>query len=464
LATLIARKSKRNGKILYTVQAQVGDERRCIPIGMMNKAMAVQIKGFIETLIAARRAGMICTDGKVCDWLNDVGDDLHTKLCELDLCQPRVARVNEVAPTILTLGEFIDGYIERRSDVKDATVVWYQATRRCLVEFFGEDRPLDSITAGEANDFRRWLTKPKNEKIPKSGGQGLNENTCRKRCSIAKHMFQDAVDRELIDRSPFQKIKGLAVGASDGRSHFVTRDDAAAVLKACPDNEWRAIFSLARFGGLRTPSEVLELTWGDVKWDRGRVVVRSPKTAHHGDGHAEREMPLFPELRRDLRAALDDLLASDFDPKRNPVSQQYVIRRYRDRNCNLRTQLIRIIKAAGLEPWPKLFVNLRASRATELAAEFPGHVAAAWLGHSNAIANRHYRQVTDADYDRASCAANAVQQSEETGGMEKQQDTPPLNIPAEIDDSRGLTGESSAPCWTRTNNLLIKSQLLCQLS
>ena len=34
----------------------------------------------------------------------------------------------------------------------------------------------------------------------------------------------------------------------------------------------------------------------------------------------------------------------------------------------------------------------RASRATSRAN---------WLGHSNAIADKHYRQVTDADYDRA---------------------------------------------------------------
>lgn len=54
-----------------------------------------------------------------------------------------------------------------------------------------------------------------------------------------------------------------------------------------------------------------------------------------------------------------------------------------------------------MEPWPKLFQNLRASRATELASEHPAHVAAAWLGHSTAIASKHYWQVTDEDFDTA---------------------------------------------------------------
>ena len=75
----------------------------------------------------------------------------------------------------------------------------------------------------------------------------------------------------------------------------------------------------------------------------------------------------------------------------------YFITQYRDPNANLRTQLERILKRAGVPEWPKLFQNLRASRATELAAEFPAHVAAAWLGHRTLIAQKHYWQVTDDD-------------------------------------------------------------------
>ena len=41
---------------------------------------------------------------------------------------------------------------------------------------------------------------------------------------------------------------------------------------------------------------------------------------------------------------------------------------------NLRTQLMRILRRAGVATWPKLFHNLRASRETELAATFPLHV------------------------------------------------------------------------------------------
>ncbi|MCO6455094.1 MAG: tyrosine-type recombinase/integrase [Pirellulaceae bacterium] len=174
------------------------------------------------------------------------------------------------------------------------------------------------------------------------------------------------------------------------RDHFVSQDDAERVLQACPDVEWRLLFALSRFGGLRCPSEHLALTWDCIDWERNRMLVRSPKTEHH-EGHAERWVPLFPELRPHLEAAFDAALPG----------ATHVITRYRDANANLRTQLCRIVRRAGLSPWPKLFQNLRASRATELAAAHPAHVAAAWLGHSQLIARKHYWQVTDEDFERA---------------------------------------------------------------
>jgi hypothetical protein len=51
--------------------------------------------------------------------------------------------------------------------------------------------------------------------------------------------------------------------------------------------------------------------------------------------------------------------------------------------------------------WPKLFHNLRASRETELAKVYPVHLVCAWLGHAAAIAQKHYLQLTDEDFERA---------------------------------------------------------------
>jgi integrase len=77
-----------------------------------------------------------------------------------------------------------------------------------------------------------------------------------------------------------------------------------AVLAACPNPEWRVIVALGRYGGLRCPSETLALKWADIDWEKQRVRVPSPKTAHLR-GKGERFIPLFKELAPHLEAAFD---------------------------------------------------------------------------------------------------------------------------------------------------------------
>ena len=190
-----------------------------------------------------------------------------------------------------------------------------------------------------------------------------------------------------MGRNSFEGIS-CTVSGNPERIHFVDLDTIKKVIDACSDYEWRLLIALARFGGLRCPSETLELRWGDIDWEKGRMTVRSKKTEHH-EGKASREVPIFPELRPFLEEAWEQAEAG----------QEYVITRYRG-NANLRTQLQKIIKRAGVTPWPKLWQNLRANRATELAGVFPGHVASAFLGHSERVAQKHYWQVTDEDFKK----------------------------------------------------------------
>ena len=78
-----------------------------------------------------------------------------------------------------------------------------------------------------------------------------------------------------------------------------------------------------------------------------------------------------------------------------------------------------IIRKADLEPWPKVFQNLRSTRETELAESFPIHVVCKWIGNSQPVAAAHYLQLTDEHFDRAvggdlKAAQNAAQKLHET--------------------------------------------------
>jgi hypothetical protein len=154
------------------------------------------------------------------------------------------------------------------------------------------------------------------------------------------------------------------------------------------------IIALARYGGLRTPSETLSLKWSHVDWENNRMHIPEPKVEHH-DGRGVRQCPLFPELRSILEEAWD--LYGD--------SSEYVVdaAAYRAaamkesgwQNANLRTQLLKLLEKAGVDPWPRLFHSMRASRQTELEREFPTYVVCAWLGNSEKIAKESYLLVTE---------------------------------------------------------------------
>ena len=126
---------------------------------------------------------------------------------------------------------------------------------------------------------------------------------------------------------------------NSAREYFVTRKEADACIDAAPDLQWRLIIALARYGGLRTPSEQVRLRWADVLWDSDRMIVHSPKTEAY-EGHETRVVPLFPELKAYLQEGWE---AAE-------EGAEFVITRYRTDSQNLRTTFLKIIKRAGLQP------------------------------------------------------------------------------------------------------------------
>src|SRR5262249_23451502 len=102
---------------------------------------------------------------------------------------------------------------------------------------------------------------------------------------------------------------------------------------------------------------------------------------------------------------------------------------------NLRTQFFRILRRAGVQPWERLFHNLRASRQTELADQFPLHVVTDWIGNSPDIADRHYLKTTDQHFEKAirglsadatlSATQNPTQQAAEIDSFDPQTENAP---------------------------------------
>ena len=367
--------------------------RKWLRFGRLNQREFGIIQTRVDRLVSAMLAGDP-PDRETTVWLTGASDYVREKLAAAGLIEARKS---------FTLGDWLQDFIDKRSDVKDSTRLVYARCQSRLIEHFGESKSLRSITPGAAADWRRWMLTE------------MGENTVRKMTGVARLFFAAAVDHALIESNPFRGL-AAAVGGSRERFRYVTAEEAQRVLSACPNAEWRCLFALARWGGLRVPSEPMALRWGDVDWESNRLTVRSPKTEHH-EGRASRVIPIFPELRPHLEAAFDAATEGS----------EFVIVDNRLARDNLRSRFIGILKRAGLTPWPKLFTNLRSTRETELAERFPLQAVTEWIGNSRPVALKHYLQVTDEHFEQAIGSAphsderapqKAQQHQPETAGTE----------------------------------------------
>ena len=265
--------------------------RKAIRLGKCDRKSAEAITRHVEALLAATIGGQpVPRDTAV--WLAGIGPTLRDKLAAVGLVE---------APRRAVLGEFLRSYILSRPDVKPATrEVWQQPCRN-LTAFFGDDKPLRSITAGDCDQFKAWLLT-----------QGLAPATVAKRLSFARTFLHVARKHKLIDENPFSEVKIPTANVS-ARQRFIDRGTVRRLLDVASPT-WRTIIALARFGGLRCPSEVLSLEWRHVDWERNRITVPSPKTDRY-DGKGSRTIPLFPELRPFLEEAFE-LAAARPDARR----------------------------------------------------------------------------------------------------------------------------------------------------
>jgi integrase len=353
-------------RLIFTNQS---GQRKTVYLGRIAQREAERIQGHVEEILSALGKNRKL-QRQTMDWLTDLGDDLAAKLAAAGLV---VARPTEMT----TLGGFIERYRARRTDVAKGTNANYGILGSRLLAFFPAEQQLHAVTEGDADRWLVWLKT-----------RGYAGPTVSKSIKIARQLWAQAVRDGLATANPFKHLRTPSE-VNTARAYFVDRPTFAKVLEACPDHEWRLLLALARYGGLRTPSEPLALEWSDVNWERGRFRVVAPKTKHDDGG--ERWVPIFPELLPILEAAFE----------RAEPGTAKVVTRWRDSEQNLRTGLLRILRRAGVKAWPRLYQNLRATRETELCERFPIHVAAEWLGNSPKTALAHYTQTTEQHFLQA---------------------------------------------------------------
>jgi len=366
MATIQKRKNKK-GTVRYEIQYYKDGARKTISLDSgYDERQAKRVKTQLEELLVCLEA-RAKPDASLAAWLENLDEGLRERLAKADL-------LVFVEPP--THGEIWRRFYDspRFQRMAPNTARNYRGVATRFFEFFDESRRVEETSKADADEWRKSLVDA-----------GYAEATAAGAVKCVRSVYNWAVDANLLESHPFTDVYRGSF-QNKRREFFVSRDWYRRLLDACPDQDWRTILALCRIGGLRRPSEVLEARWDDVNWDAERFAVRDRKRK------TTRVIPLFPELREELDKQFFATQGNDCP---------YIVANHRFDSNNLRTGLSRIIFHAGLPQWERIFHNLRGSRSCELFSEQPAHVASAWMGQSEKVANAHYLHPTDDDYRRA---------------------------------------------------------------
>lgn len=370
----------------------VDGKRKTLRLGKIPIKQAQLITRHVERLIACQLDGSAPPD-ETSRWLAGVSTALHERL-------ERVGLVNaNLLKTTMTIGELIDIYKSRPKwqALKPATKRNKNQSLGYVISHFGVDQAVRSITVADVGDFYAAMRLPKAE-----GGFELAIATANLAASEASTLTNFAIDAELLDRNPF---KTLPRGSRRGDNAMVEEALSRQVLEAMQGSEGQLLFALARWGGLRTPSEPTLLRWCNIDWERDRFLVTSPKTEAF-EGHASRWVPIFPDLAPLFDTRFSE--AAEGDEYVLPILQAYS-------HSKATSMLKTALRGLGVEPWSRLWHSLRATCQTELEEVFPTHVVCSWLGNSPRVAHGHYLQVTEEHFAKAT--QKATQQVTAQRGM-----------------------------------------------
>ena len=278
MATLSSEKYKRkSGKTVSTYRIVIKRKNKrshAIRLGTVTKQQAEIARNRVNSLESAQKIGC-AIDADTAVWLSRIQDGLYDKLVKAELVPPR-QRKEQV---VLTLGQHLEKLFTARQTIKKSTRRNEMRSRRLLEKYFGIDRTLASITPGDGDDYKNWLLR---KYAVASASVDLRR---------AKEYLDAAHRHRLIQENPFADLT-CGAQTNEERIEFIDRETIDRVIAACPDIDWQLIFAFARYGGTRIPSEIEDLTWSDVDWDKNRL-RSTPKRSSTIRGGSTARCPSF---------------------------------------------------------------------------------------------------------------------------------------------------------------------------
>jgi integrase len=384
----IYRDTSRDG---FRVQVVVRGVRRKLWLGNVTRSAAKEIAAHLDRLKIATETATAPPADSV-RWANAVSLRIRQQLGKWGLIQ---------LGTSVDLPRIVHAYATHYSQSLGGAAStrkrWTNVVAK-LNTLLPPGTSLAAVSRGDADRIARFLRE---QYAPSHAGKLIGD---------IKQVFESAVRSQLIASNPFADLDTKG-GHKRDREAYVLAADCLHLVKLA-DPTLAALIVLARFAGLRVPSEPLALEWSQVDWENNRFTIMSPKTG-------SRSVPMF----HGIRPALDKLWAEALE------GAKWVFPRARTSAATVwRDNLTLLIARSGLVQWPKLWQNLRASCRTDLEQRFPAFVCNAWLGHSSRTAAKHYSRIHDGHYQAA--VEYQFSNCGVTGGV------PEASLPVSLRDSK----------------------------
>ncbi len=339
--------------------------RATIRLGAMSQKSAQETIGHVSHLIEAKKHGVAIRESTTA-WLKIAAPSLVQRLSKYGL-----ASVN-TDPTFKELFDDIAKDLARKT--KPDTQRKHENAKRYFEEHFGSDVKVSEVKPADALRFNTWLHERPH----------LNENTANRLVGFIRQFFNRAVQAEIISKNPFQS-DAITVTVKAARKQYVPVETIEKVIAACPTVEWKLLFAFARHIGCRIPSEIRNLKWEDINWEKNFIRIESPKTERKGK--AERLVPIVDRvatLLRELRSECDESCCFVFSKLRHQTNPGVVGKK--------------IAKKAGVKPWKKFFNSLRASCETDFVDDHGMRRACQWIGNTFTVAEKNYLLVKGTDF------------------------------------------------------------------
>ena len=244
---------------------------------------------------------------------------------------------------------------DRRPDVKRNTLEAYYFRYDYLRKHFGGGRLLKTIAKKEISEFVQALD--------------LGMYSVHQTVKSIRMILNWAYDKGMIGNVPLLAVRG---GSSrpDRSSDYVSRERFEGFLEKIDLPIHRFVLALARYGGFRVPSEIVDLTFEDFENESIRVCF---------DGKTGgRDVPVFREVREEFERYSRTLLVREG--------------RIFKRSGRVNKAVCAYCKSHDIAiSWALPFISLRASCITDYARQgVPDYILDRVFGNTKRIRERHY--------------------------------------------------------------------------